>query len=368
MPVALIILIAVCFTTAFGVSAAVFRVINGVVPPNLWIVVAVTSIAAALPLMLQSMPTIRNLQESRDKLRETHTTLANRVVELDETTRMLDLTRQDLENRVMRRTRELEAARGMAEQANRAKSAFLAQMSHELRTPLNAIIGFSELLSTSDTMPAQTRLSNVEEYAQIIQKSGRHLLSLVSDLLDLSKIEAGKMDLSIERIDLATLVSNAESVISADVKAKGQKFVHLLDPAVGTLEADHRALMQILLNLLSNAVKYSPPGTTIILSCTSAGDRVAFTIRDEGAGMTAEEIKQSMQPFTRVFDVETANESGTGLGLYIVASLVEMQGGRFSLTSEPGVGTEARFCLPHRVATEKAPAVSARREKRDAVA
>lgn len=355
LPLALAILSAICIVLALAVSSAAFLVLNGGLPPNFVAVVAITTVVASVPLILQAMPTIRRLQDSRDNLVSARNELMNQVTELDIAARALDDARMDLENRIDRRTRELDAARSAAEDANRAKSAFLAQMSHELRTPLNAIIGFSEVMMTPGTLPLAKRMAEVEDYSGIINSSGKHLLSLVNDLLDMSKIEAGKLDLHIERIDLSTLMSDAERVIAPLALARGQTLLCLLDPQAGALEADRRALMQILLNLMSNAVKYSPPKTTIMLSCTGIGNDIAFTVRDEGKGMTEEGIRRAREPFTRLSNAETAGQSGTGLGLYIVASLAEAQGGALAITSTPGAGTEARVSLPHRVVANRLP-------------
>jgi len=353
LPVAFVILSTICFVLALGTSAAAFYLLNGGFPPNLVPVVAITSVVASVPLILQAMPTIRRLQNSQDGLIAARNELMDQVTELDIAARSLDAARMDLENRIDRRTRELDAARSAAEDANKAKSAFLAQMSHELRTPLNAIIGFSEVMMTATAMPVARRIAEVEEYSGIINSSGKHLLSLVNDLLDMSKIEAGKIDLHIERIDLAALLSDAEAVIAPLARDREQTLFCLLDPQAGALEADRRALMQILLNLMSNAVKYSPPKTTIMLSCTGIGNEIAFTVRDEGKGMTEQGIRRAREPFTRLHNAETSSQSGTGLGLYIVGSLAEAQGGTLTLTSTPGGGTEARVCLPHRVVANR---------------
>ena len=348
LPVALVVLTLVCFIFALIGSTAMFWTMNGRLPENLLAVVAVTTLVAATPLILQSMPTIKYLQESSDRLRRTRDELAARVADLDAIGRDLDAARNELEDRVERRTRELEIARYAAEDANEAKSVFLARMSHELRTPLNAIIGFSELLSHPDAFSPERKMKHLEEYATTIHGSGKHLLSLVNDLLDLSKIEAGELELHAERIDLATLLDDVQGLIGPQAKAKGQGLI--CEAAQGTMVSDRRAAKQILLNLLSNAVKYSPRGTTISLACTTTAQDVVFTIRDQGVGMTREEIGRAMEPFGRLSGVETTSEPGTGLGLPIVVSLASAQGGTFTLSSVPGSGTEAQVTLPRNVA------------------
>ena len=353
LPVALVVLTFLCFVFALIASAAAFRLLNGTLPENLVAVVAVASVVASLPMILQSMPTIKRLQQSQERLRRTRDELSERVAELDATTRALDAARSDLEERVNRRTRELEEARTAAEEASRAKSTFLARMSHELRTPLNAVIGFSELLSHPDAFSPARRLAHVEDYAGTINRSGRHLLSLVNDLLDLSKIEAGQIDLVVERIDLAALIEDAEGLVRPQAAEKGQTLTCAIDADAGDLSADRRATMQVIVNLLGNAVKYSPPGSRVSLACEGAEGGIAFIVRDEGPGMTAAEIVRAMEPFGRLEGAERADEPGTGLGLPIVASLVEAQGGTFALESVPGAGTEARVTLPRAVAAHR---------------
>ncbi len=347
LPVALIVLTFVCFVFALIASITAFWVLNGRLPDNLLAVVAISSVIASTPMILQSMPTIKYLQESSERLRQTRDELAARVAELDATSRALDAARNDLEYRVEERTRELEIARYAAEDANEAKSAFLAQMSHELRTPLNAIIGFSELLSHPDALSPERKMVHLEDYAKTIHDSGKYLLSMVNDLLDLSRIEAGEMELYVEPIDLAVLLSDVRGLIEPQAKSKGQML--FCDTETGTMLADRRAAKQILLNLLSNAMKYSPPNSVITLACNSNAEEVVFIVRDRGRGMTPDEISRAMEPFGRLQNIETASEPGTGLGLPIVASLTSAQGGTFTLSSVPGTGTEARVVLPRDV-------------------
>ncbi len=344
LPIALVLLTFICFIFALMSAVTAFWMMNGRLPDNLVVVVAISSIIASTPMILQSMPTIRYLQESSERLRQTRNELAERVADLDATTRALDAARNDLEKRVTLRTAELQDARNSAESANEAKSTFLARMSHELRTPLNAIIGFSELLSHPDALPPENKIAHLEEYATTIHKSGKYLLSLVNDLLDLSKIEAGEMRLHVEPLDLATLISDVQDLIKPQVTGRGQRLS--CDIGEGMLFADRRAARQILLNLLSNAVKYSPPDTTIALTCKTQGKKIVITVRDQGYGMTPDEITRAMEPFSRLCTVETPNEPGTGLGLPIVASLAKAQGGTFTLSSVPGTGTQAQITLP----------------------
>ncbi|MBV8776387.1 MAG: PAS-domain containing protein [Alphaproteobacteria bacterium] len=232
-----------------------------------------------------------------------------------------------------------------AELANRAKTDFLANMSHELRTPLNAIIGFSEILSGEHLGP----LSNARylEYATDIHASGLHLLSIINDVLDMSKIEAGKLDIHEEEVAIAPLVSSSLRMVRERARKQQVELVStLVGPDHGVL-ADERALKQCLLNLLSNAVKFSPMGGTVRLEVAiDAEHRTIITITDEGIGMTEEEQERALQPFGQAHSATTRTYGGTGLGLPITQGLVEAHGGMMTITSCPGEGTRVSIALP----------------------
>ncbi|WP_119167455.1 sensor histidine kinase [Algihabitans albus] len=240
--------------------------------------------------------------------------------------------------------RALRAAKEEAEFANRAKSEFLANMSHELRTPLNAIIGFSEVMSHEAFGPLQGRYLS---YVRDIQASGRHLLSLISDILDLSKVEAGQHELQEERIEFEKLISDTLRLVSergefnrARVKIEGSEKA----PA---LWVDHRALVQILLNLLSNALKFSDAATdvTVRADLDSAG-RPQISVVDRGIGISPEEIDKVMQPFTQLESAHARRYQGTGLGLTIASNLAELHGGSLAIESTSGKGTAITLTLP----------------------
>lgn len=236
-------------------------------------------------------------------------------------------------------------ARRRAEAANMAKSRFLATMSHELRTPLNAIMGFSEVMKTEILGP----LSNptYREYATNIHDSGSHLLHLINEILDLSRIEAGRYDLNEEPVRLADIAEDGHRLLKLRATNKNLRVIEELDTNLPPVWADSRAMRQIVLNLLSNAVKFTPQGGTVKLTAGAAADGSHFiSVRDTGPGIPREEIPKVMQAFGQGSLALQTAEGGTGLGLPIVRKLIELHGGRFELRSELRKGTEAIIFLP----------------------
>ncbi len=240
------------------------------------------------------------------------------------------------------RQAELEKARSEADGANEAKSLFLASMSHELRTPLNAIIGYSEMLIEDAIDSGQTE--SVEDLDRIMA-SGKHLLSLINDILDLSKIEAGKMEVHIETFEVAPLIEDVATTVSPLVRRNGNRIVVSVAPDVGMIETDKTKLRQNLFNLLSNATKFTKAGT-IELKVTTDGTSVLFAVHDEGIGMTTEQLSRLFQAFMQADSSTTRNYGGTGLGLAIVKKFTEMLGGGIAATSEPGQGSTFTLTLP----------------------
>ncbi len=236
----------------------------------------------------------------------------------------------------------LREARDAAEAASRAKSRFLATMSHELRTPLNAIIGFAELLGMSARKEGRDKDT---DYASTIAKAGRHLLSLINDILDLSKIEAGSYELMIEDLDLSTIVREVGEMLESEIEAGGLNFeVALPEPCL--LRGDERALRQIFINLIGNAIKFTPRDGHIRVVCRPRGDRWRVLVMDDGEGIAAEDLERVLEPFVQGEDAMNRRHGGTGLGLPLVRRLVAMHGGEFRLHSERGRGTTAEVLLP----------------------
>ena len=236
--------------------------------------------------------------------------------------------------------KRLEEAKEKAEEANRLKSAFLANMSHELRTPLNGILGFAELIKLEASEPDQ------QEYAEVIVKSGSHLLNLVNEILDLSKIEAGEITFNYIDTPLGTLATEAAVTHQASASAKGINLVlDLADDLPVTMQTDPTRLRQILNNLLSNAVKFTDHGE-ITMSVRVTDKDIAFAVKDTGPGIPPEAHLQVFEKFKQLENFLTRQHDGTGLGLALVKQLVEHMNGRITLESEVGVGSTFTAYLP----------------------
>ena len=244
-----------------------------------------------------------------------------------------------------------------AKAADRARAEFIANMSHELRTPLNAIIGFSEMMR--EQAFGELGDKRYQEYANDIHNSGNHLLDIINDILDLSKGEVGKMELSAEPIDCVQIIQSSMHLLQESAERGGVSLVSIIPDTVPVVHGDERAIKQILINLLSNAVKFTPLGGEVFVELKAApGDEVHLIVRDTGIGMDPEDIPTAMAPFGQIDASFGRRFEGTGLGLPIVKSLVEQHGGEFRLTSELGVGTTATAVFPKvNVAEEKEPAL-----------
>jgi signal transduction histidine kinase len=238
---------------------------------------------------------------------------------------------------------ELVRAKETAESANRAKSAFLANMSHELRTPLNAIIGFSEIIKTQTFGPRSERYP---DYAGHIFSSGTHLLALINDILNLSKLEAGRLALEEEDVDLGAMIESCMTLVGTQARQAKVRLSVSLDAHVQTIRADDRRLRQILVNLLSNAVKFTPEGGHIHLSSARENGGLAITVSDTGIGMAPEDIPKAMMPFGQIDSKIRRKQEGTGLGLPLAKQLVELHGGTFRIESIVNSGTAVTFVLP----------------------
>ncbi len=244
---------------------------------------------------------------------------------------------------------ELRQAKEAAETASRTKSQFLANMSHELRTPMNAILGYSEMLQEE---AEDEGLDSFTPDLKKINNAGKHLLGLINDILDLSKIEAGKMDLYLEDFDIAALVSDTSETAQPLMGKKGNTLIVDCPPDIGVMHADLTKVRQSLLNLLSNAAKFTESGT-ITLEVVSAGENRLFIVRDTGIGMTAEQMAGLFEAFSQADASTTRKYGGTGLGLAITRHFCRMMGGDASVQSAPGQGTAFTLCLPAIVLTPK---------------
>jgi two-component system cell cycle sensor histidine kinase PleC len=238
-----------------------------------------------------------------------------------------------------------DAARVRAETASRAKSAFLANMSHELRTPLNAILGFSEIINTKAM--GSSISDQYSEYAGHIHHSGRHLLSLINDILDLAKIEAGRLELRESEVDLAHLMGDIVKLFAAQAEAGGINLTIIHDRPLFIVYGDERALRQILVNLTSNAIKFTPPGGRVAVFANLARDgSVAFGVDDTGTGIAPEDHAKVFESFGQGRHDAILTDKGTGLGLPIVRGLAEAHGGHVVLQSAPNQGTRVTVILP----------------------
>ena len=239
---------------------------------------------------------------------------------------------------------ELIATKNEAEVANQAKSEFLAAMSHELRTPLNAILGFSDIMRNQYLGPLGA--DQYLEYVEDIHKSGDHLLSLLSNLLDISAIETGKMKITKAAVPVEEIVMDCLRIVAAQAQSKGVELVHAMAEPMPDLHADRRSIKQILLNLLTNAIKFTPEGGNVSLTTVASDSHMIFTVTDNGVGIAADMLPLVTDPFTRVEkDPLLANE-GWGLGLAITNSLVDLHRGVMEIKSELGVGTTVIVTLP----------------------
>ncbi|RME63188.1 MAG: GAF domain-containing protein [Nitrospirae bacterium] len=317
----------------YGVLALYAEEKNFFTPDKVSLITAFSNQAA---ILFELADLLQNLEE---KVREQTKKLQESVDELDAMNREL----QALNIRLEEKAQEAEGARLMAEAANRAKSEFLANMSHELRTPLNAIIGFSDLLSKEIAGPLTEKQ---RQYVQDILQAGQHLLGLINDILDLSKVEAGVVTLHLEDFSPTTLVEEALLF----VKEKAQKHRITIDVstegAPPMVRADRKRIKQVLVNLLSNAVKFTPEGGRVQVVCRAVeADQVEFSVTDTGPGIRPEDMEKLFQPFQQLGEV-TKKKEGTGLGLAISKKLVEAHGGRIWCESEVGRGSRFAFRIP----------------------
>jgi signal transduction histidine kinase len=270
--------------------------------------------------------------------REKH--LRGQIRELQETKARLEQQGRDMEEM----TRRLRSARDEAERANRAKSEFLANMSHELRTPLNAIIGFSEMLESGYGGTLSERQAS---YTKDIHDSGQHLLQIINNVLDMSKVEAGQYQLYETAVDLRDVARASIAILSGRAREQGLTLELAIDSTLPCVMADERTLRQVLLNLLSNAVKFTRGGGTVTVTggVQQDGDLV-INVGDTGIGIAPEALDLVMEPFRQANGSFSREYEGTGLGLTISKNFIELHGGKLAIESEVGVGTTVSVILP----------------------
>ncbi len=279
---------------------------------------------------------------AQERLHRLNKGLENRVTERTE---QIELARAELERRVAERTAELMKAIEMAENASRTKSEFLAHMSHELRTPLNAIMGFSQIWK--DEMFGALGHPKYKEYAGDINTAGEHLLSLITDILDVSKVEAGEMKLDETTVNVSGLIADCEILVRDTVAKKNIRFTTEVAPEVNDITADARLLRQVVLNLLTNAVKFTAEGGEIgVKACLTAHGAVEIIITDNGCGIKQDDIARVLEPFGQVRRQSELSHEGTGLGLPLAKRYTELHGGLLTLESIFGEGTTVRVIMP----------------------
>lgn len=279
-------------------------------------------------------------------IKEQEAALTDNKSALEKTVRDLESSRRKLQEQARQLVDLAEkyaAEKTRAETANRSKSEFLANMSHELRTPLNAIIGFSEIMESG--LFGDLGSPKYKEYATDIRASGAHLLELINDILDMSKIEAGRMTLETQRLPIREVVEESLRLVSGRAEVASVKIVDAIED-MPALEADKRAVKQVLLNLLSNAIKFTPAGGSIYLRGSAQDGMATIAVEDTGIGIPASALPKIGRPFEQVESHHAKSHKGTGLGLALSRSLVEMHGGTLTIESTEGVGTKVSFTLP----------------------
>jgi two-component system cell cycle sensor histidine kinase PleC len=282
---------------------------------------------------------ITRIKEHEQKLVENDLRLRATVIDLKRSQTALERQAIELADLAEKYSRE----KNRAEEANQTKSKFLANMSHELRTPLNAIIGFSEIMESG--MFGTLGSEKYQEYCHDILTSGHYLLEVINDILDMSKIEAGRMKLDMEELDLSKTLAESLRVVSGRAEGKNLLLDADIDGPISVV-ADRRAIKQIIVNLLSNAVKFTPDGGKVVVRSQLLANSIVLVIADTGIGIAPQSLQRLGRPFEQVESQLTKTYHGSGLGLAIARSLTNLHGGSMRLRSKLGTGTVVRVSLP----------------------
>ncbi len=330
------------YTSGFFVAVAGFIILylrQGIIKPALKLKDAAEKIEKGdfdVRLEVKTKDEIGNLSRTVNQMAQTLRSVFNENIKLIE----------NLDEKVRERTKEAENAKAEAEEANKAKSDFLANMSHELRTPLNSVIGFSDLLMSGisgELTPEQ------KELVGYIHSSGKHLLSLINDILDLSKVESGKLELELSTFSLKDILNNSMIMLKEKAMKHGINLSLEIEPDADIeidIEADERKLKQIMFNLLSNAVKFTPDGGSVFVKAKIDGDLIEISVSDTGIGIKQEDMGKLFQSFWQLESTLTRNYEGTGLGLALTKRLVELHGGSIRAESEYGKWSRFTFVIP----------------------
>jgi signal transduction histidine kinase len=333
---AVVFTLAICSMHFTGMSAVVYRFDPLVSVPDIVMDPAVLALAiGAAAVLIVALGLIGAVVDGHLAARERNEAVRLRahIVELEATKSQLEETSQ-----------HLMIARDAAHEANRSKSAFLAAMSHELRTPLNAVIGFSEMMTAEAFGPLGAK--KYHEYAADIRASGTHLLSLINDILDLSRIDAGEGKLDEGDTDLRDVIAQSLRMMAHQAEAAGVALTSEIAPGLPSFRADKRRLKQTLINLLGNAIKFTGAQGSITVRAWSENGGAKISVADTGIGIAAHDIPRALERFGQVDSSLARKYEGAGLGLPLAKHFMEMHGGSLSLESTPGIGTTVTVSLP----------------------
>ena len=271
----------------------------------------------------------------------------NQVISNKETSTLLNEYAKTLSQSLLQQRANIaeRCARKEAEQSSRLKSDFIATMSHELRTPLNSVMGFSELIANKDER--QLSEDQIKEYATLIHSSAEHLLSVINDILDISKIQSGRLMLDQTSFVLPELIGNLSAIFNKQANDAGVKLTVRIEKNVSDVVADKSKLRQILINLIDNAIKYTKSPGTVSISCEAVNEKdIKISVIDTGIGMSENELDLALTPFAQVDSSRSRMNDGAGLGLSIAHALINLHGGSMVIESARNIGTEIKILLP----------------------